>query len=100
MLVAYNRQLGLRTEPAAGDGDGDGETALSAADVSTPWLCLAGAALAFIVKWAFTLLAGRWRCVRLLCVRPSVCPSVCLSVCLFVRLSACLSAQRWLRAAV
>ncbi|KAF0308328.1 Inner nuclear membrane protein Man1 [Amphibalanus amphitrite] len=55
VLVAYNAALGLRAEPLA---DGDGDKALSATGVSTPWLCLAGAALAFIVKWAFLLAAA------------------------------------------
>ncbi|XP_043216735.1 uncharacterized protein LOC122379003 [Amphibalanus amphitrite] len=55
VLVAYNAALGLRAEPLA---DGEGDKALSATGVSTPWLCLAGAALAFIVKWAFLLAAA------------------------------------------
>ena len=54
--MAYNSALGLRVERAA---DGESDSTLSAAGVATPWLCLAGAALAFIVKWAFTLAAGR-----------------------------------------
>ena len=53
--MAYNSRLGLRAETEAG-----GEACLTAVGVSTPWLCLAGAALTFVIKWAFTLTAGGW----------------------------------------